>query len=181
MSSQAIQIHDKFFVPYISAAEIDSRIKEIGASLTEELKGQDALMVGVLNGAFVFMADLLRQCDFNVSVHFLKAKSYEGVESSGTVKVMNADEKSLEGMNVLLVEDIIDTGLTVKVLLEKIWAQHPASVKVITLLHKPEATVHEVQIDHVGFEIPPAFVVGYGLDYDGLGRNLSDILQLQIP
>lgn len=180
MSDEVIKIHDKYFKPYISKAEIATRIASMGAELSKRFQGETVVAIGVLNGAFVFMSDLIRACTFQAEIRFIKAKSYEGMASTGSITIDKPEALKVAGCHVLLIEDIIDTGFTMQYVIEKLQESKPQSLTVITLLQKPSALEHKVQIDEVGFSIPPAFVVGYGLDYDDLGRNLPDIYQLDI-
>jgi hypoxanthine phosphoribosyltransferase len=134
------------------------------------------IFIGVLNGSFLFMADLLKEMEIDCEVGFIRVSSYHGTESSGTIKEVFGMPQDLGGRNIILVEDIVDTGFTLKYILEKVYLQEPASVSVCTLLYKPDAIQTEIkELEYIGFEIPNEFVVGYGLDYDGLGRNLKDI------
>ncbi len=173
-----VKIHDKYFDIYITKEAIEERIKVLGAGLSARFRDKKVVAIGVLNGAFIFMADLIRHCNFDLDVRFIKAKSYEGMHSTGKVEIDQPGHLDLTDEHVILVEDIIDTGLTMQYVVQKILASNPSSLTVITLLQKPAALKHKVQIDEVGFSIPPAFVVGYGLDYDDLGRNLPGIYQL---
>lgn len=179
MSDQErIKIHDKYFKPYITSEDIKTRVTAMGQSLSKRFQGHNVIALGILNGAFVFMADLIRFCEFEVEVRFVQAKSYEGLISTGKIMLDKPEALHVTGRHVMVVEDIIDTGLTLEYVVEKLMESRPASLTVVTLLQKPAALEHPVQIDVVGFSIPPAFVVGYGLDYDGLGRNLPEIYQL---
>jgi hypoxanthine phosphoribosyltransferase len=174
-----VTIHDKTFVPFISASKIQARIKELGSLIDHDYSDKRPLLIGVLNGSAIFMADLLRNINEACEIAFIRVSSYEGTNSTGKVKSMMGLEDSIHGRHVILVEDIIDTGDTAKYLIEELTAKNPASLRFATILFKPTALKHEINPDYVGFEIPPAFVVGYGLDYDGLGRNLPDIYQLK--
>lgn len=179
MSQDTIKIHDKYFKPYISAEEIKLRVSAIGGALSKRYKYEDkVIVIGVLNGAFIFMADLVRACKFQTDIRFVKAKSYEGTASTGSITIDKPETLEVKGQHVILVEDIIDTGFTMRHVVDMLNQSKPKSLTVVTLLQKPSALEYPVQIDEVGFSIPPAFVVGYGLDYDDLGRNLPDIYQL---
>jgi hypoxanthine phosphoribosyltransferase len=178
MSEPLVKIHDKYFKPYIKAADIQARIEQMGDSLSKRYQGEEVIALGVLNGAFVFMADLIRHCQFDVEVRFITAKSYEGMESSGSITIDKPELLQLRGKHVMLIEDIIDTGFTLQYVISQIMASQPQSLAIITLLQKPSALQYEIEPDEVGFTIPPAFVVGYGLDYDEKGRHLPDIYQL---
>lgn len=174
-----VHIHDKTFVPFITAPQLQARIAELGAQINEDLKGKRPLIVGVLNGSAIFMADLLRVIQLPCEIAFIRVSSYSGTESTGSIKNVIGLTEDISDRDVILVEDIIDTGDTAKYLLEDFKSKNPASVYFATLLFKPASLRQEIKPDYVGFEIPPAFVVGYGLDYDGLGRNLADIYQLK--
>lgn len=174
-----IIVHGKRFIKYIDADDISARIRDIGLELTNRYKNEQVIVLGVLNGAFVFMADLIRHCDFEIDCRFIKVKSYHGMESSGAVIIDNPDALNVEGVHLLIVEDIIDTGLTMDKFLEIVKKKNPRSVSLISLLHKPESMTHDIKIDIIGYSIPSLFVIGYGLDYDGFGRNLPHIYQLK--
>jgi hypoxanthine phosphoribosyltransferase len=167
------------FTPYILKEQIDARVKELGKTISEEYRGKRPLFLCVLNGAFPFAADLFREVDTDAEITFIRLKSYEGTSSTGVVKeVMGLSEK-LEGRSVIIVEDIVDTGHTIKRLLDDLKKQNPADLKVATLLFKPESLCCDVKPDYVGFSIPPKFIIGFGLDLDGLARNLKDIYVLK--
>src|SRR6266536_2069719 len=159
----------------LSEEQIRRRIDEIGADITRDYAGKPLKLVGVLKGSFVFMADLSRAIDLPLKVDFIGTTSYQGTKSSGVVRITNDLSRPIEGEHILLVEDIVDTGLTMKYLLENLGTRRPASVKVCALLEKPARAKVKVPIDYKGFEIPDAFVVGYGLDWDGRLRNLPYI------
>lgn len=159
-----------------SAEEIAARVKELGAKIAEDYRGRRLVLVSVLKGSFVFTADLARAIDAQLRVEFLGVRSYgEGTSSSGVVQITQDLSKPIEGEDVLIVEDIVDTGLTIAHLLELFRTRHPASVKVCALLHKPARTRIEVPIDYLGFTIEDRFVVGYGLDWAERYRNLPFI------
>ena len=174
-----IQLHDKTFVPFISEQQIAEAIKKLATEIAENLNGENPVFVGVLNGAFIVMADLVRAYDGNCEVSFVKMASYEGTESTGKVNELIGINENLEGRNVILVEDIVDTGNTLEVLHQIFTKQKLASLKVATLFFKPEAYKKNIKIEYTGMEIPNKFIVGYGLDYDGLGRNLPAVYQLK--
>ncbi len=174
-----VTIHDKTFVPFIGADKIQARVAELGAVIDNDYANKRPLLVGVLNGSAIFMADLLRHIHTACEIAFIRVSSYHGTESTGSVKQVLGLNEDLTGRDVILVEDIIDTGDTAKYLLEYIGSKNPASVKFATVLFKPSALRHPITPEYIGFEIEPRFVVGYGLDYDGLGRNLADIYVLK--
>jgi hypoxanthine phosphoribosyltransferase len=159
-----------------SAEEIAKRVRELGARITEDYRGRSLVLLAVLKGSFVFAADLARAIDLPLTMEFLGVQSYgNSTESSGVVRITLDLARSIEGEDVLIVEDIVDTGLTSAYLLEQIGAKRPRSVKLCTLLHKPSRTVRKVPIDYLGFSVPDVFVVGYGLDHAQRHRNLPDL------
>ncbi|WP_373521559.1 hypoxanthine phosphoribosyltransferase [Aquiflexum sp.] len=174
-----VSIKDKEFIPYISAHALKKRIEEMGNEISNDFSGNPAVLIGVLNGAFMFLSDLTRNIKIPMEVTFIKVASYIGTESSGAVKSLMGLDLDLEGKSVILVEDIVDTGLSMKFLLELVKEKKPNKIAVASLLLKPDALVHDIKIDYVGFEIPNRFVVGYGMDYDGFGRNLPALYQLK--
>ncbi len=157
---------------HISEADLAKRVRELGAAINADYRGKELTVVGVLKGSFLFLADLVRAIDLPVKVDFMGSSSYEGTKSTGVVRVTSDLSRPVTGQHLLLVEDIVDTGLTVSYLLENLSTRHPASVKVAALLEKPARAKVKVPIAYRGFEIPDVFVVGYGLDHDGVGRNL---------
>ena len=167
------------FVPYILREKIQTRIEELAKEITEEYAGKRPLFLCVLNGAFPFASELFLNIDLDAEIAFVRLKSYEGMASSGVVKKMMGLTESVEGRPVIVVEDIVDTGKTIKQLIDDLQAQNPSEVKIATLLFKPESLRCDVKPDYVGFSIPPKFIIGYGLDLDGLARNLKDIYVLK--
>lgn len=164
------------FVPYISHEEIEKRVGEIAASLRKELEGCKPVFLCVLNGAFVFAADLIREIGLTDSkILFVKYSSYEGTSSTGKVKQILGLTESIEGKDVIIIEDIVDTGLTAVQMINDLKEKNPNSVRFVTLLHKPDNARIDFTPDHIGFSIPPKFIIGYGLDLDGKARNLKDI------
>lgn len=171
-----IQVNDKDFEILLENDSISKRTRLIGIQLNVDFENRCPVFIGVLNGSFLFMADLLKEVDIACEVGFIRVKSYEGTESTGQIKEAFGLPEDLKDRDVILVEDIVDTGLTLKYILAQVYAQNPASVTVCSLLFKPTALREPIEeLKYVGFEIPNEFVVGYGLDYDGLGRNLKDI------
>ncbi len=173
-----IKIKDLSFKPYISEQELQQSIKIVAQKINLEYQGKSPLFLGVLNGSFMFMGDLMKSIDLECLISFVKLASYEGTESKGTVNQLIGLNESLEGRDVIIVEDIVDTGNTLEKLYQIIEEKNPKSLKIATLLYKPEAYKKDFNIDFVAKEIPNNFVVGYGLDYDGYGRNLPSIYVL---
>jgi hypoxanthine phosphoribosyltransferase len=173
-----IKIHNLEFSPFLDEVKILTEVKHLGRQITKDFKGEQLLVIGVLNGASIFMADLCRAIDLPLATSFVRVKSYERTESTGKIQSILGLEDELEGKSVLIVEDIVDTGITMKYLISEISNLNPAKISIATLLFKPDAFQFNYPLDYVGFEIPNKFVVGYGLDYDGLGRNLPAIYQL---
>ncbi len=174
-----IQLHDKYFVPFIEAAKIDTAIARMAKQVAEDMGNEIPVFVGVLNGAFMVVSDFMKHYKRPCEVSFVKLASYEGTASTNDVKQLIGLNQSLEGKTVVIIEDIVDTGNTVVELKKMFEAQNVKSLKIATLFFKPEAYTKDVKLDYIGFEIPNKFIVGYGLDYDGLGRNLPEIYQLQ--
>lgn len=166
------------FVLYLSAREIQNSIRKVAQSIEKDYADKNPLFLIVLNGAFMFAADLIRNMDITCDVDFVKVSTYKGLASTGRLDVKIPNEKDLEGRHVVIVEDIVDSGFTLHQYLPMVKQQNPASLKVCTLLRKPEAADFEVCADYTCFNIPSKFVVGYGLDFDGAGRNLPHIYQL---
>ena len=177
MNATAI-IHDKTFELMISSEAIQQRVAEIADELNDFWKGKDPIFLCILNGAFVFTSDLYMRLTIDAQVSFVKLASYTGDHSSGHVKTLIGLDKRLTGRHVVIIEDIVDTGKTMTELLPTLQNYQPESVQIVTLLTKPDALQYEVKLAHVGFEIPDEFVVGYGLDYNGHGRNLNGIYRV---
>jgi len=173
-----VSIHDKTFGPFISRQEIDARVAALGAQISADYAGKRPLIIAILNGSFIFAADLFRALTIEAEISFIKLASYKGTSSTGHVVTAIGMEEKLNGRHVIILEDIIDTGKTLHSFLPEILHRGPESLKIATFLSKPDALTHEVRADYVGFEIPNNFVVGYGLDYDGLGRNLPELYTL---
>ena len=174
----AIKVHDKMFGPYLTAQEIQEQVKKIAENINKDYAGRRPMFIAILNGSFMFAADLFKYLTIDAEICFIKLASYSGMKSSGKVITAIGLDQDLFGRDVIIVEDIVDTGKTLHEFLPKLNHQQPRSFKIAALLHKPEATQYLLSIDYLGFSIPNKFVVGYGLDYDGLGRNLKEIYQL---
>lgn len=173
-----IKVHDKEFTIYLTAAQIQQRIQEMAAAINKDYEGVKVYFVAILNGSFMFAADIFRHLTIESEICFIRLASYKGLKSSGDIASVIGLDEDLHQKHVILLEDIIDTGKTMHYFLPKLLHQQPSSLKIATLLHKVEMTEYDIPIHYTGFVIPNKFVVGYGLDYDGLGRNFADIYQL---
>lgn len=168
------------FQPYISRENIDARIQELGKEITRDCADKSPLFICVLNGAFPFASDLFRACEtIDAEITFIRLKSYEGTGTTGEVREVMGLREDIKGRTVIIVEDIVDTGRTIKRLIDDLNAKEPADIKVATLLFKPEALVEDVKPDYVGFSIPKKFIIGFGLDLNEKARNLNDIYILK--
>ena len=176
----AIQLHDKTFVPYLSEVEIFGAVKTIATRINEDYHGKDVLFLSVLNGAFMFTSDLMKHITLKSEISFMKVSSYAGTESTGRVDELIGLSGSVKGRNVIIIEDIVDTGITIDKVIRLLSMQDPSSIEVCATLFKREAYRGQHPPKYFGFEIPNKFVVGYGLDYDQLGRNLPAIYQVII-
>ncbi|MEO8149806.1 MAG: hypoxanthine phosphoribosyltransferase [Bacteroidia bacterium] len=176
---QEVTIHDKTFRKLIDAEKLQERVHEIAMQINKEYHGRKPLFLGVLNGAFLFAADLFKGISLECEISFIRVSSYDGTSSSGVVKNLIGLNMDITNRDIIIVEDIVDTGDTMEYLLKELKDKNPASVKLATMVFKPAALKHDLKPDYVGFEVPPDFLVGYGLDYDGLGRNLNDIYTLK--
>ncbi len=174
----AIKLHDKTFDIYLSEETIQQKVRELAGKINKEYEGRRPLFIAILNGSFMFAADIFKHLTIEAEICFIKLASYRGLKSSGHVITAIGLDHDLYGRDVVILEDIVDTGKTLHEFLPQLHHQQPRSFEIVTLLHKSEATKYPITIAHVGFEIPDKFVVGYGLDYDGLGRNLKEIYQL---
>lgn len=174
-----IHLHDKTFEPFISSEEIDFAIKNLAKQMDDDFFDEVPVFVGVLNGAFMVIADLMKHYRGMCEVSFVKMASYEGMQTTNEVKQLIGINQNLEGRTVVIVEDIIDTGNTIEELKVIFKEQKVKHLKIATLFFKPEAYKKDIKIDYIGIRIPNKFIVGYGLDYDGLGRNLPEIYQLK--
>ncbi|WP_298711737.1 hypoxanthine phosphoribosyltransferase [Chitinophaga sp.] len=173
-----IQVHDKKFVPYITEEKLQARIKELAQQISLDLEGKKPLFIAILNGSFMFAADIFKHLTIEAEISFIKLASYKGTKSTGNVITAIGLDEDLYGRTVVIIEDIVDTGKTLSQFLPQLEHQQPEKLMVVSLLTKPEAMTHPVHIDYLGFSVPNKFLLGYGLDYDGLGRNLPEIYQL---
>ena len=170
-----IDIKDKTFETSITEEEIQQRVRAVAEKMNNDLKGKNPLLLGVLNGSFIFAADLMRMLTIDCEISFVKMSSYEGTSSTGYVMKLVGLKENIEGRTIVIVEDIVDTGLTMEQMIKYLKEFKPAEIHICTLLLKPENLKRKLDIEYVAMEIPNDFIVGYGLDYDGLGRNLRDI------
>jgi adenylate kinase len=174
-----IKIHDKIFVPYLSEGEIDGIVNRIANQINADYKGKQPLFIGIMNGSFMFASDLMKKIELTCEISFVKFASYVGMESSGELTNLVGLQQSIKDRHVVIVEDIIDTGQTLEKVIHMMEKQGAASIRIATLLLKPDVFNKNYDVDYVGKDIPNKFVVGYGLDYDQLGRNLSEIYQIE--
>lgn len=175
---ERVTIKDKTFSISIPSSRIQERIAEMAEQISQEYKGKNPVFVCVLNGAFLFAADLFKRVTIECEISFVRVSSYAGTQSTGVVKNLIGISENIKGRPVVILEDIVDTGDTAVYLFGEIGKQHPSQIKFASLLLKPKALRHNLTVDYIGFEVPNDFLVGYGLDYDGLGRNLNDIYKL---
>ena len=173
-----IEVNKKKFTPFITAQQINEQINILAAELNRDYEGKRPLFIAILNGSFMFAADLFKSVTIEAEICFIKLASYKGTTSTGNVITSIGLDEPLNGRHVIIIEDIVDTGKTLSEFLPQLFNQQPASLKIATLLHKPDALVYPVKIDYLGFNVPNKFLLGYGLDFDGLGRNLKEIYQL---
>jgi hypoxanthine phosphoribosyltransferase len=172
-----IQAHDLQFRPFLSADQIKQRVQELGKAIHRDYAEKKPVFLGVLNGSFIFTADLVRAFGADCEISFIKLASYRGTQSTGDVSTLIGLEIDLRNRPVIIVEDIVDSGKTLFHLLQDLQQYQPASIAIATLLKKPDMLEHPLEIQYSGFDIDPLFVIGYGLDYDGLGRQLPAIYQ----
>ena len=176
---KSIKIKDKEFVPMISEAEIKERVKAVAQQISKDMEGKNPLLLAVLNGSFVFAADLMREITIPCEISFVKLASYQGTTSTGKVKEVIGINEDLSGRTIIIVEDIVESGLTMKRMIESIGTRNPESVNICTLLLKPDRLKTDLDINYVAFSIPNDFILGYGLDYDQQARGLKDIYVLK--
>jgi hypoxanthine phosphoribosyltransferase len=171
-------IKGKQFVSLIPKDVLELKIKQIAQEIEQNYEGKNPIFVGILNGSFMFLSELFKHIKMECEVSFVKVKSYQEMKSTGQIKELIGLSENIEGRHVVIVEDIIDTGNTIKAILPEFEKQKPVSLSILTLLHKKEATKVALKIDYIGFEIKDKFVIGFGLDYDGYGRNIDEIMVL---
>jgi hypoxanthine phosphoribosyltransferase len=179
MQQHQIQVLDKTFIPYLSQQEIETAVKKIAESISNDYAGEKPLFIAILNGSFMFAAELFKHLSIPSEICFIKLASYKGTTSSGHVITSIGLDTEVKDKHVIILEDILDTGKTLSNFLPQLHNMYPASLKIAALLHKPSATVYDVPLDYNGFKIPDKFVVGFGLDYNGFGRNIPSIYQLK--
>ena len=173
-----IKVHDKNFIPFLNEAEIAGQVKAIAQKINADYEGKRPLFIAILNGSFMFASDLFKYLGIEAEISFIKLASYKGTKSSGNVITSIGLDEPLKGRHVIILEDIVDTGKTLFEFLPQLRDQQPASLKIAAPLHKPEALKYQLEIDYLGFNVPNKFLIGFGLDYDGLARNLGAIYQL---
>lgn len=177
-TAQTLKLQDKVFSVFIEEKEILNAVQLIAQKINTDYVGKRPLLIPVLNGSFMFTADLAKNLNIDCEFSFIKANSYSGISSGGSLQEKIGLSENISGRDIIIIEDIVDTGNTLAKLLPQIEVQMPASVKICTLLFKPDALKSDINIDYFGFKIPNDFIVGYGLDYDGLGRNLRNIYKI---
>ena len=170
-----VKIKDKSFRVSIPEAEIKQHVKALAEQMSKDLEGKNPIFLGVLNGSFIFAADLMREMTIPCEISFVKLASYQGTTSTGKVQEVLGINENLSGRTVVIVEDIVESGQTMKQMIESLGTRNPESVRICTLFFKPEKLKEDLNLDYVAFRIPDDFIVGYGLDYDGLGRELKDV------
>lgn len=178
MNKESVTLHNKTFVPYLPESLLLEKIKELAEQINQDYQNKKPLFIAVLNGSFMFASDLFKELSIEAEICFIKLASYKGTKSTGQVITAIGLDAEINNRHIIILEDIIDTGKTMNEFLPQLKNQQPASLKVAVLLHKPDATKFEVPIDYCCFSIPNKFVLGYGLDFDGYGRNLRQLYQL---
>jgi hypoxanthine phosphoribosyltransferase len=174
-----ITLYDKVFSKYISSREIENAVRNIAEHINDDMKNTDLpVFLSILNGSFMFTSDLMKHIKFNCLMSFIKLSSYEGLSSKGSIKEIIGLNLDLTGKTVIILEDIVDTGVTVEYLIDTISKHNPAQLKIATMLFKPEAYIKNIKLDYTGINIANEFIAGYGLDYNGLGRNYPEIYKL---
>lgn len=173
-----VTVHNKNFEVYITHTAIEEAISTMAAKMNVDFKGKKPLFLAVLNGSFVFAADLFKKLTIECEISFVKLASYEGTHSTEKVKKLIGINEEIKGRTIVILEDIVDTGITINEMMAQLMEFEPAEIKIATLLFKPAAYIKRVHLDYIGFEVPKVFLLGYGLDFDGLGRNLTDIYKI---
>ena len=173
-----VRILDKKFREFITEKAIQNRVEELARKMNNDLAGKDVVFLGILNGAFFFAADLFRHITLDVRISFVKLASYEGTSSSGSIKELIGWNEDINNKTIVIIEDIVDTGITLDRIVGELVIRKAAEIKVAALLFKPSSYTKDIPVDYVGFEIPNDFVVGYGLDYNGYGRNIPSVYTL---
>ncbi|RLD63290.1 MAG: hypoxanthine phosphoribosyltransferase [Bacteroidetes bacterium] len=176
--TEKIKVLDKEFKISIHYNEIQKRVEELAKTIDNDLKSKDVIFLGILNGSFMFAADLFKNIKIDCQISFLKLASYQGTSTTGKIKRLIGLNEDLKGKTVVILEDIIDTGITIENIIKQLKGYEPDEIKISTLLFKPTAYQKDIKIDYVGFEIPNDFILGYGLDYNGYARNLKHIYTL---
>lgn len=174
----SVKINDRSFRVSITETEIKTRIKSLAAEISADMEGKNPIFLAVLNGAFIFAADLMREMTIPCEISFVKLASYQGTTSTGKIKEVFGINEDLTGRTVIIVEDIVESGQTMKNMIESLGTRNPASVHICTLFFKPDKLKEELSLDYVAFRIPDDFIVGYGLDYDQAGRGLKDVYSI---
>ena len=174
-----ITLEDKNFVPYISPEDIASKIEALALVINKDYAEKQPIILCILSGSFIITADLVRKLSIPHEIEFVRYSSYSGTSSTGQISKILGLRTDIKNQDIIIVEDIIDTGFTISTAIRELYVSEPKSIKVASLLFKPDALKHEVPLDYIGFEIPNKFVVGYGLDYNELGRNIPGIYQLK--
>jgi len=173
-----VKLLDKSFVPFIYSHQIEKRVRELALQINQDLAGKKVFFLGILNGAFMFAADLFKSIDLECQITFLKLASYEGTSSTGKVKRLIGINEDIKDHTVVVIEDIVDSGGTLEHIIKQLKGYDPLEIKIVTMFLKPDAYKKDFPLDYVGMEIPDRFIVGYGLDYNGYGRNLKDLHKL---
>lgn len=176
---EIVQIKDKSFEHFIDFQDIQNAVKTVAIRMNNDLKDKNPLFLAVLNGAFMFMGDLMKEVSIPCEISFIRLASYQGLKSTENVQEVFGLTEDIEGRTVVIVEDIVDSGNTMLMLIKQLEKRNPKEIKIATLLLKPDALKHDVKLDYVALEIPNDFIVGYGLDYDGYGRNLNNIYKIK--
>ena len=175
---EKIKVLDKEFEISLPSEKIQERIAELAVELSRDYKGKKPVFLGILNGSFMFASDLFKKISIDAQVTFLKLASYQGTVTTGSVKQLIGLNQDIKGQEIIILEDIVDTGITLENIMRQLSGYQPKSIKIATLLYKPDSYQKDINIDYIGFSIPNEFIVGYGLDYDGFGRNFEDIYTL---